>query len=156
MVRVRKIDKFYRFVYAKKKVQIFDLYTLDWTSKQLSTMDGSHHLLIDNCQVIQTEKCRVFLIGGHLSLGVYSTKVSEYLPSENRLVERTQFNIARTSFSLCSLMGYVIYMVGGQIYEDDKYRMCNQTEKYYIEDNEWDILPPVLNQPKCGVALCKF
>lgn len=30
------------------------------------------------------------------------------------------------------------------------------TEKYYLEDNEWDIIPPVLSQPKAGVALCKF
>ena len=34
--------------------------------------------------------------------------------------------------------------------------MNNQTEKYYIDDDEWDILTPVLNSPKAGIALCKF
>ena len=35
-------------------------------------------------------------------------------------------------------------------------QMSGVTEKYYIEDDEWDVLPAVLNTPKSGVALCKF
>ncbi len=34
--------------------------------------------------------------------------------------------------------------------------MSGVTEKYYIEDDEWDLLKPVLNKPKAGAALCKF
>jgi hypothetical protein len=34
--------------------------------------------------------------------------------------------------------------------------MLATTEKYYIADDEWDLLTPTLNTPKQGVALCKF
>jgi hypothetical protein len=34
--------------------------------------------------------------------------------------------------------------------------MSGVTEKYYIEDDEWDLLKPVLSKPKAGAALCKF
>ncbi len=34
--------------------------------------------------------------------------------------------------------------------------MSSKCEKYYIADDEWDILPANLNTPKQGVALCKF
>lgn len=37
-----------------------------------------------------------------------------------------------------------------------KDQMSDVTEKYYIEDDEWDVLPAVLTKPKAGVALCKF
>jgi Kelch motif len=30
------------------------------------------------------------------------------------------------------------------------------TEKYYITDDEWDVLPPLLNTPKSGIALTHF
>jgi len=42
-------------------------------------------------------------------------------------------------------MGYVIYLVGGFTSEEEKIHMSNQTEKYYIEDDEWDVLLPILN-----------
>ena len=48
MAKISRIDRFFRFVYTKKKVQIFDLYRLDWTSKTISKHNGAH-LLIDNC-----------------------------------------------------------------------------------------------------------
>jgi len=53
-------------------------------------------------------------------------------------------------------MGYVIYMVGGEYFEEEKFRKSDVTEKYYVEDDEWDLLIPKLNSPKSGVALCKF
>ena len=56
---------------------------------------------------------RVFLIGGHFTDLIYSTKVLEYVERSNTFVDRASFNNARTSFSLCTLLGYVIYMVGG-------------------------------------------
>lgn len=37
-----------------------------------------------------------------------------------------------------------------------KYVPSGITEKYYITDDEWDVLLPTLNTPKAGVALCKF
>jgi hypothetical protein len=37
-----------------------------------------------------------------------------------------------------------------------KYTMSDKCEKYYISDDEWDVLPATLNTPKQGVALCKF
>lgn len=53
-------------------------------------------------------------------------------------------------------MGYVIYMVGGESYEEERFRKSDVTEKFYIEDDEWDVIVPKLNRPKSGVALCKF
>ena len=41
-------------------------------------------------------------------------------------------------------------------YSYTKYQMSKCTEKYYIEDDEWDVMPCQLNQGKAGVALCKF
>jgi hypothetical protein len=37
-----------------------------------------------------------------------------------------------------------------------KPQMLSSTEKYYLLDDEWDVLPAQLNTPKQGVALCKF
>lgn len=37
-----------------------------------------------------------------------------------------------------------------------KPQMLATTEKYYIADDEWDVLPALLNTPKQGAALCKF
>jgi hypothetical protein len=34
--------------------------------------------------------------------------------------------------------------------------MSKCTEKYYIEDNEWDVLECELNSGKAGMAVCKF
>lgn len=150
---LKALTCFYRFVYAKKKVQIFDLNTLEWGSSKLS---GGHNFLVDHCQVVQTEKGRVFLVGGNFSPNAYSTRVAEYIPSQNTLVEKTPFNVPRNNFSLCSVMGYVIYSVGGIEFDGEKQRPSGSTEKYYIEDNEWDVLVPKLTQPKAGVALCKF
>ena len=65
-------------------------------------------------------------------------------------------NLARSCFAICSMLGALIFAVGGQIYEDDKVITDNQTEKYYIKEDEWDILVPTLNTPKVGIALCKF
>jgi hypothetical protein len=105
-------------------VQIFDLYSLEWSAKQLDDFPDyqNANLIVDNCQVIQTGgehggiPIRVFLVGGHFVSTDYQTRVSEYIPSENRLVERAPFNIKRTSFALCTLVGHLIYMVGGMEY----------------------------------------
>lgn len=34
--------------------------------------------------------------------------------------------------------------------------MTDVCEKYYLTDDDWDVLPAKLNTPKAGVALCKF
>lgn len=87
MMKIKRTTCFYRFVYSRKKVQTFDLYTLEWSSKNLAKKGWNN--LVDNCQVIQTEKCRIFLVGGFFSNNNYSRRLSEYLPKENLLVERT-------------------------------------------------------------------
>ena len=53
-------------------------------------------------------------------------------------------------------MGCLIYLVGGAYLNDHKLVMSKKTEKYYVDDNEWDLLMPELNTGKQGVALCKF
>lgn len=53
-------------------------------------------------------------------------------------------------------MNSVIYLVGGIEFDGENDKASALTEKYYIEDNEWDILLPKLNTAKAGVALCKF
>jgi len=95
-------------------------------------------------------------VGGNFSPNAFSTRVAEYIPSQNTLLEKTPFNIPRNNFSLCTVMGYVIYSVGGIEFDGEKQRASGSTEKYYIEDNECDVLVPKLTQPKAGVALCKF
>jgi hypothetical protein len=83
------------------------------------------------------------------------------------LVSRASFNHARTNFALCTLLGHLIYMVGGMEcvqgmhykpetvktssgeessdsdtdYSYTKFQMSKCTEKYYIEDDEWDVMP---------------
>jgi hypothetical protein len=37
-----------------------------------------------------------------------------------------------------------------------KYVPSGVTEKYYITDDEWDVLLPKLNTPKSGISLCKY
>eukprot|EP00347_Sterkiella_histriomuscorum_P012893 403366814 len=72
---------------------------------------------------------------------------------------RADMNLARSSPSLCTIMGALIFAVGGRFQEDnDQFlnKYSNQTEKYYMIDDEWEIQTPVLNSPKLGVALCKF
>ncbi|CDW80193.1 kelch motif family protein [Stylonychia lemnae] len=151
---VKRITKFYRFVYSKKAVQTFDLNTLDWSNRIIENSGWNN--LVDNCQVIQIESGRIFLIGGHFSPNTYSQKVSEYIPKLNTIEERGKLNLSRTNFALCSMLGLLIFAVGGQTYQDEKIIMNNQTEKYYIQDDEWDVMIPTLNTPKAGLALCKF
>lgn len=33
-------------------------------------------------------------------------------------------------------------MVGGEYYEEEKFKVSGACEKYYIEDNEWEVLIP--------------
>ena len=44
---IKRITKFYRFVYSKKQVQIFDLHTLEWNSKVIANSGWNN--LVDNC-----------------------------------------------------------------------------------------------------------
>ena len=45
----------------------------------------------------------------------------EYIPKTNKFKERASFNVARYNFSLCTLIGHLIYMVGGQQSVEEQY-----------------------------------
>jgi hypothetical protein len=62
--------------------------------------------------------------------------VLEYLPRANRFVERASFNHPRANFSLCTIMGHLIYMVGGVEYVEQQFFKRDYDESSSEEKDE--------------------
>jgi hypothetical protein len=66
----------------------------------------------------------------------FQTRVSEYLIGENRLEERARFNVKKSNFALCTLLGHLIYMVGGIEYRETEYYPGEKKGKGSEEEEE--------------------
>ena len=78
----------------------------------------------------------MFLVGGHFTQSTHLTRVLEYDHKTKSFTELASFNRARTNFSLCSILGHLIYMVGGQEFVKEEFFKRDYEQDEEEEDDQ--------------------